>query len=132
MIEQGVVMLIQSDAAVKAIAAQGGFLATLPSDYQLPSWTYLLVSDVTDYVLTGPSKLSSRRVQFDCYGTQPADIILLGNAIDKLLNGYRGTLPDPDATVVQGIFHLNSLDFFDVDSRTYRRSLDYMIWFEQQ
>ncbi len=132
MIELGVVLLVQGNAAVKAVAPNGGFFAQLPKDYTLPTWTYLTVSDVADYVLVGPMSFGQRRIQIDCYGANAPDVIRLANAIDALLSGYRGTLTDPDATFVHGCFHSNMIDFFDVDSRTFRRMLEYQIWFSTQ
>jgi hypothetical protein len=126
MIEQGMVQLIQATPAVSAIAPKGGFLGTLPKDFPLPSWSYIVVSDPVDYELTGPVSLGSTRIQIDCYGANGADAILLAKAIDNVLIGYRGTLPDPDSTVVQGVFRINKIDFFDVDARNYRRMLEYI------
>ncbi|HEV8189442.1 MAG TPA: hypothetical protein VGP83_16935 [Pyrinomonadaceae bacterium] len=128
MIEQGFVELIQSNAAVKAIAAEGGFLAQLPSDLALPSWSYLVVSEVSGSLLSGPETLGSRRIQVDCYGATADDTLALAAAIDAVLDGYRGTLTDPDATFVQGIFHLNTIDIFDPDARSFRRMLEYFVW----
>lgn len=131
MIEQGLVLLVQADAGVSAISPTGGFFAQLPKDFSLtaPSWTYQTISDVAGYLLTQPETVGERRIQIDCYGAKAADVILLANAIDALLSGFRGALPDPDATFVQGCFRDNMIDFFDPDSRTYRRMLDYKIWF---
>ncbi len=67
MIEQGFVQLVQGTSAVNAIAATGGFLAELPKDQALPSWTYTTVADSADYVLAGPVDLGSWNVQVDCY-----------------------------------------------------------------
>jgi hypothetical protein len=128
MIEQGFVELVQGDAGVSAIAATGGFNAQLPPDFVLPTWTYAVVSDPTDYLLSGPETLAPRRIQVDCYGSTAADAISLAKAIDLVASGYRGTLTDPDATVVQGCFHTNTLDFFDTGSRSFRRMLEYLIW----
>jgi uncharacterized protein DUF3168 len=129
MIELGLVQLVQGNPAVAALAtAGGGFFAQLPKDQTLPSWSYAVVSDSDDYVLTGPMELGSRRFQLDCYGANAADAISLAKAIDAVLNGYRGQLTDPDATFVQGCFHLNTVDFFDTNSRTFRRMLEYFVW----
>jgi hypothetical protein len=127
MIEQGIVTLVQGTPAVAAIATVGGgFLGTLPKDAALPSWTYIIVSDPVDYELTGPVSLGSTRVQIDCYGASGADAIRLAKAIDTVLIGYRGTLPDPDNTFVQGCFRTNKIDTFDDDARNYRRMLEYV------
>ena len=128
MIEQGFVQLVQGASAVQAIAATGGFLAELPKDQALPSWSYTTVADSADYVLAGPVDLGSWNVQIDCYAATREHAVLLAAAIDAVLNGYAGTLADPDQTVVQGIFRINKRDFFDDAPRTYRRMLEYEVW----
>jgi hypothetical protein len=128
MIEQGFVQHVQGTSAVKAIAAAGGFLAELPKDQALPSWSYTTVADSADYVLAGPVDLGSWNVQIDCYAATREQAVLLAAAIDAVLNGYAGTLADPDQTVVQGIFRINKHDFFDDARRTYRRMLEYEVW----
>ena len=128
MIEQGFVLLVQGNAAVQAIAATGGFLAELPKDQPLPSWSYTSVADSADYALAGPVDLGSWNVQVDCYANTREQAVLLAAAIDGVLNGYAGTLADPDHTVVQGVFRINKRDFFDDARRTYRRMLEYQVW----
>ena len=128
MIEQGFVLLVQGNAAVRAIAATGGFLAELPKDQPLPSWSYTSVADSADYALAGPVDLGSWNVQVDCYANTREQAVLLAAAIDGVLNGYAGTLADPDHTVVQGVFRINKRDFFDDARRTYRRMLEYQVW----
>lgn len=130
MIEQGLVLLVQGDATVKAISPKGGFIAQLPKDFALPSWIYEVVSDPTDYELSGPVSQSSTRIQIKCIGTTGAQVISLAKAINDVLNGYHGTLTDADATVVHGIFKTNSIDFFDDDARNFVRILEYLICFD--
>ena len=57
MIEQGFVQLVQDTSAVKAIATSGGFLAELPKDQVLPSWSYTTVADSANL---GASSLRAR------------------------------------------------------------------------
>lgn len=132
MIEQGLVQLIQADKTVKAICPEGGYFFQLPEAHKKPSWTYAVISDMSSYTLQGRDGLTRYRIQIDIYGTSAADCLTLFQTIDNVISGYHGTLPDPDSTVVQGIFRDNITDFFDSDSRTYRRSVDYLIWFNQQ
>jgi hypothetical protein len=129
MIEQGLVELVQGTAAVSAIALDGGFQSSAPKGTALPTWTYTIVSDVADYTLDGSQGLTMRRVQIDCYGASSAARILLAQAIDTVLSGYAGVLTDPDSTRVYGCFRSSMIDFFDPDSRTFRRMIEYEIWF---
>ena len=100
MLEAGIVKLVMADDAVKAICAAGGFLATLPKDTVLPSWTYRAISDHSAYCLQGEHGFVTRRLQIDCFGAAREDAMLLGKAINKVLSGYRGTLADSDSTII--------------------------------
>ena len=131
MIEQGLAKLVQSNPAVAAIAQNGGFLQMLPKDFPLPSWTQQLIVENTYYSLTSVTGVRKRRIQIDCYAVDADGVVALADAIDLVLSGYHGTLSDLDNTVVQGVFQNNAIDFFDAASRTYRRVLDYDVWFNQ-
>ena len=131
MIDAGIVQLVMANAAVIAAASTGGFYLELPKDYILPSWTYRVVSDNGPYCLRGEHGFVTRRLQIDCYGNIGAEAIRLARAIDKVLGGYRGTLPDPDATIVFGCFRSDLIDFFDDPGRTPRRMLEYEIQFHE-
>jgi hypothetical protein len=48
-----------------------------------------------------------------------------------VLNGFSGVLPDPDSTFVSSCFTSDEMDFFDEASRTYRRMIEYEIFFSQ-
>lgn len=124
--EQGFVSLVNSDTNVQAAGA-GGYFAQLPPDAQLPAWTYLIVSDPSDYTLQNVVELSAMRMQVDCYGSSGAQAILLAKAIDRVLSGFLGTLSD--GTIVQGCFRTNRIDFFDDSARNWRRMLEYQIWY---
>ena len=62
-----------------------------------------------------------------------ADAITLARGIDNILRGsWTGTLPDSDATVVQGIFRLPSfVDGFSDANRSYVRTLEYLVKYIQ-
>ena len=102
MIESGLTLLVNADSAVKAIAPIGGFLAELPKDQALPSWSYFWASDTPHYTFEGLRPVNQRRLQIDCYGAA-AEVINLAQAIDNVLSGFNGTLTDVDATIVASI-----------------------------
>jgi hypothetical protein len=131
MIEQGLVRLVNASTAVTTICPAGGFFASLPKDQPRPSWAYTIVSRVTDYSLAGRQQHTQIRLQLDVFGDDAADCINLANAIDAQINGFKGTLTDPDAMVVQGIFLADQIDFFDDTARTFRRMLEYEVHFVQ-
>ena len=127
MIEDGIVQLVQSDPTVLSLCQFGGFWLSLPKGTPLPSWSFTVVSEVTDYTLAGRTDLTPRRLQIDTYAMEGAEALNLARAIDNVLSGYKGTLPDPQATVVQGCFRENEIDFFDDVSRTYRRMIEFFV-----
>ncbi len=131
MIEQGIAKLVQGTAAVAAIAtAGGGFLGQLPKG-QLdlgPTWTMSIVTDPSDYSLTGPVDLGNTTIQIDVFAQTPAVCLQLARVINSVLSGYQGALTDSDAVYVNGCFQTDKKDFFDDASRTYRRMLEYQIF----
>ena len=134
MIEQGIVMLVQGDDAVKAMCAGGvgGYFATLPKDQAKPTWSYTNVSFVPNRTLRGRNQSTMRRLQVDVYGDPDgggADCITLAGAIASVLDGFAGALPDPEGTVVQAIFLDDLTDFFDDTARSYRRMLEFAVHF---
>jgi hypothetical protein len=136
MIELGISKLVQSDSAVKAIAKNGGgWLRQLPKGQVLPSWTYATVSntDAGGRTLTGVAGLRAWRGQIDCYAESSDEAVRLSQAIAAKLNGYRGTLPDPDATIVDSAFVLDVHDpELDEAGRTWRRVLEIGVHYVSQ
>ncbi len=131
MIEQGITLMVMADATVKSLCAAGGFMGTLPKDQALPSWTYKVISDTSSISLKGRNKLTGQRWQVDVYGSDPASCISLASAVDAVLDTANGTLADVDATVLQLCVRCGKEDFFDDVNRTYRRMLEYELWFAQ-
>lgn len=132
MIEEGIVALVQADPAVSLIAPVGGFYVELPKDFRPPSWSWTNVSGPASYHLRGKSGPNTRRIQIDCFGDpnrRGTDAIALAAAIDKVLSGFSGLLPDADQTMADGIFQSDLIDFFDDVGRTYRRMLEYEVNF---
>ena len=127
MIEQGIQILVQANAAVAAISTFGGFSTQLPENAAKPPWTQTLVSDPVDYKMDGVVDLGSRSIQIDCFAATMSDAMSLAAAIDAILSGYRGQLADDDAVFVQGCFRTDMRDFFDDAPRTFRRMLQYSI-----
>lgn len=126
-IEEGLVRLIQADAGVVAIASVGGFLAELPKDQALPSWSYALLSEDRIYTHDdGPAALRPAIVEITCYG-DAAVVVRLAAAIDQVLDGFCGALPE--GTVVNGCFVLSrpGPDEYDGARRCWLRSLIYEI-----
>ncbi len=131
MIDIGLVMLVNNGLSSPP-STIGGFFLQLPKNQPLPSWTYRGISQTPNTTLRSSTGLRQRRIQIDCYGSRlgdGSDAIELAASIDAVLNGYQGTLPDPDSTYVSSCFQSDVIDFFDDSLRTYRRMLEYELLF---
>lgn len=131
MIDQGIVMLVSQSTAVNSLVAKGakgGVSDELDKDSPLPSWTYKIVSEVPEYALQG-EEFPFRRLEIRAYGSSAADAVLLGKAIDVVLQGYRGVLPDPDATNISSCLRSDRSSGFDDIRRAWWRMLEYEIWY---
>ena len=123
MIEQGIAMLIDT-----ALSSAGGTLLQAPKNAALPTWTYQKVSDRRWTALQSPTGLSMLRLQIDCYGNAAADVVTLSKQIRGVLNGFRGPLPDPDATYVDSAFQSDERDAeYNPDARNWRRVMEFEI-----
>jgi hypothetical protein len=127
MIDNGIPMMVQADARVLAICPVGGFADELPKGQALPSWTYTVVSDVQIYTQAGRVDLCERRLQIDCYASGAADADALRRAINNVLSGYQGILPDTEATEVRGVFCSFLPNSFEPESRNFRRMMEAQI-----
>lgn len=132
MIEAGIVSLVNGDAGVAAIlnGKQAGFAGSLPKNAALPSWAYRRISLVNHTSLLSADGSAKMMLELNCYGVGAGDAISLGRAVNAVLNGYRGTLTDPDSTWVDSCFLADVEDYeLDPDARNFRRRLEYKICF---
>ena len=137
MVEQGLVMLIQNTLNDPTILGGFPYVPKGAKDLIRPinpkAWSYRCILSEPIYVLEGQDLLTALEMQIDCYGYSMPDAMTVAKAIDSVLRGsWSGTLPDPDATVVTGIFRLPSFvdGYSDINS-SYVRSLEYSIHYYQ-
>ena len=130
-------MLIEAGLAAVSITAPGGFLAQLPPNQIQASapmaWASRSILAEPSFNLTNETDWTEWHVQIDCHGFTSLNAVTLAKAIMKILRGgYRGTLSDPDSTTVQGIWRQGTyIDGFSPDNRSYVRSLEYLISYNQ-
>ena len=137
MIENGIVGLINADPGVLAALAGGvgGFgFDELAKNLPLPSWAFRFFGGHVIPTLggVGPKSFRWRRMEIHCMGSSADNTLTLAGAIDNVLSGFSGMLPDasPGGTQVDSIIPSNSpIDFFDSAARSWRRVLEYQVWF---
>ena len=134
MIEAGLQLLIEEGLGAQPAP---GFMVQLPpnqiSATASSAWTVRAIISEATYVLEGQDGLTVLEIQVDCHGYTMANAISLAYAIDNVLRGgFAGTLPDTDATVVQGIFRKEAfIDGYSDANRSYVRSLEYECRYSQ-
>ncbi|HXI42057.1 MAG TPA: hypothetical protein VNH83_18895 [Bryobacteraceae bacterium] len=131
-IEQGISLLVRNALSNPPDDAFGGFFAQLPKDWisadRPRAWTYRFITSNPMYVLAGANGMVEAELQIDCHGFTPEDAIALAAAIDPVLSGFHGLLPDDDQTKVQGMFNQgSSTDGYSDVNRTFVRTLEYQI-----
>lgn len=136
MVEEGLVMLIQAGLGSPPLAP-GGFFAELPKDLisatNPMAWTYRSITSTPNYNLETETGWTDWTVQLDSHGLTSANAIQLARAIAGVLRGFvKGTLPDPDNTLVFNLYRQAPLiDGFSDVNRSYVRSLEYVIQYFQ-
>ena len=137
MVEEGLCNLIKTGITSQYPGISGGYPSQLPPNFISSSnpwsWTYRSILSEPMYVLEGQDALTAWEVQLDCHGYAMSHAMSLARAIDGVLRGgWHGTMTDPDATVVTGIFRLPSfVDGFSDANRSYVRSLEYRVHYYQ-
>ena len=130
MIEQGLIAKLNSSPAVQAITANGGWYEQLPTDAPMPNWSYMIVFANPVYGLQALSGLVSSMFQFDFYSENDNGVgtVNLGKAFKSVLDGFSGTLTDPDSTGVNSAFWVGEHDYpLDPARRTWRRMAEYRV-----
>ena len=130
------------ELAIRAYMLSPGPLATLvgtrcypsvlPQGVGYPAMTYQRISTIQGATLDGPDSNESARIQFDCYSKDKTQIHAVAKALRVALSGFRAWIGGSPPTVnVHGTFKENEQDFYEPDEKLYRRSLDFILYFEE-
>jgi len=105
----------------------------LPQNSAYPSITYSRVSDNPVRAMSADASVKQSRYQFDAWGTSAESARALADQIISALNGYVGSMNGN--TVVQGIWHDDTVAIHDIDPETkeifYQYAIDFFIWAEE-
>lgn len=98
-------------------------------DDDLDAITFQRISTNSQGSLSGASGLVQVRFQFDCWSKVYERSLILGEAVRLALQGFRGVM---GAVKVHSVSFSNAQDFYDEDTETHRRSMDFLIWHAEQ
>jgi len=129
MIEDGLVLQIQAGLGSPPLAA-GGFAGMLPKDYAAPAYTWKTAGGKPSTGLQFVRGLRMRRFQIDCFAATAALAMQLATAVDAI-NGFRGQLPDPDATYMDSCIRDGEPEGpeYGAEARNYWVMLEYEVWY---
>lgn len=126
--------ILLADGTVSGMVAGARvYPGILPQQFAGASLVQNLISEDTDYRMSGASGLVSTRVQIDAWAATADAAVALANAAKDCLSGYSGLTSfgsnSPQQTVmVQAIFAEQGSDEYDDEAKLHRRSRDYVVW----
>ena len=112
MIEEALVALLETDAAVAALVDDRIYPIVAPAGVDLPAIVYQRISGPRAETMAGPSGLAWPRFQFGCIGGSFSEAVSVADAVRQALDGYRGTV---SGVVIRGILLLNEFSQYEAD-----------------
>lgn len=122
MIEDGIVALLRADATLTGLIGNRIYAVIVPEPTVYPCLSYQVVSASPEYTLDS-KRCGAKRIQFDAWGTSYSDCKNVLRALSKVLELFRGLLPDGTRALL--IYNVLELDQFESDGRVYRSLADY-------
>jgi Protein of unknown function (DUF3168) len=117
-----------NDPAIAALVDTRIFPLVLPQGIMATSIVYTLISGIGDHHMDGPSGLNRPRYQIDAWA---ASIDAASNLADKIKERIDGLADTIENVTIQGIFFANEREDYDDEAQLFRKSRDYLIWFEE-
>lgn len=133
MVEEFIYDRLKESGTVTNIVGTKIYPQLAPQNAALPYVTYQRIDTPRLRSLDGPVGLASPRVQIDCWSARYKEAKQLGEAIRKMLDGFKGSY---GGEVVQGVFLEDERDAFELpvhanEVGSHRVSQDYTIWIEE-
>jgi len=124
MLEEGIVSALTTNSTFTALVGTRIYpVDGVRNQETFPYVTYRNgPSPATEYYCDG-KQILHKSIQFDVWAQKYSDARNIANAIDGVLSGYAGTLPD--GTRVIFATAVNEIDNFDVDARAKRSIVEY-------
>ena len=100
----------------------------------LPAVTFRCISDVPIHQMGDDPGILTARCQFDCWGNTEdnadgfGDAVAVAKQVKLALSRYSGTI---DGVVVDHIFFDDREDFPEPSTKTWRRSLDFIVHYRE-
>lgn len=131
MLEKGLYKLLTSDAGVSALVSNRVYFVLAPKGSILPQIVVARVATGDNYTVDGATGLRDALFQVDCYAADYYSSRVISTAVRMLLESYKGTLPDPDATPVTAVLTEKDWDMpYEEGDKgfVYRALLEFRVW----
>lgn len=112
--------ILSGAPAITAEVSERIYGVPAPQAREFPALLLQRISEVTDLQTDG----RQTRIQVDCYAYQHTTADNLADAVESVLAGFRGTVGGCD---IQFIKPINTVDFYDPESRIYRTAVDFNV-----
>jgi hypothetical protein len=96
-----------------------------PQNASVPGVVYQRIDTPRAHAHSGPSGLAHPRFQFSCWGRTLAEAAGVAEQLRLAIDGYQGDMGD---TYVCSALVANEIDDEDIDTGTWRRIVDVIIW----
>lgn len=127
-IEEGLVTWLKAQSPVPALGRiypEGA----RPKQDPVPALTYLNVSDVPAWSLSGAAGLSRARIQLNCWGGSYDETKALARTLRLLLDGYKGLMGTVSVTSVTRLSMQGPL--WDDQAKEYKIIMDFLIGYKE-
>ena len=128
-IEQSLVEYLEAQAPLTALVGSKIYAGIIPQGTVLPAVSFIAAGGGPTHSLSGVSGYQMRTYRFSVW-TEKEDMLTLvniANALENELDGYRGVMGTTTATDVQRIMLMQIRDFFEPDSESQQRVLEFDI-----
>lgn len=121
-----------TNQAMRNLIGTRAYPDVLPQDVELPAVVVRILNDEPGETLSGHSSLEFARIQFDCLAESRQDAHRTADALEAVLDGYRGPIGIEEQHYVRGAELDNRFDRFDRptsgdDRFRYRTTVDMVL-----
>lgn len=126
-IETAIYDRLSNFAGLAALVSTRIYPLTAPQDAAQPYLTYSKISETKHHASTADISLTTTRFEVSVWGATYATTKAAVAQVKAALSRYGGT---NDSVVIQQIFQVSEVDFYEDDTKSFRVAVDFEIWFE--
>lgn len=132
-IERTLIEHLHADTSLSQLIGTKIYAGIIPQGTVLPACSFIATGGGPTHSLSGISHYQKRNYRFSVWaGKQDMQsLINISDIVENRLDGYRGNMGTKYPTTIQYIMLKNIYDFFEPDSETQQRVLEFEIAFTE-